>query len=126
MKRKINKTYTILIVLLSIFIEGCSIKSEPYNLLIINNSGDSFKSIGFQQEHSSGGVSNADNSFIESGDGFKMYMESNEFSLTVIDTYGNEIIRQKFNVDFSNNKNKVYKIYIEKDFSGSLEFILIE
>lgn len=51
-------------------------------------------------------------------------MESDEFSLNVIDTYGNEIMSQKFNADFSNNKNKVYKISIEKDFSGSLEFIL--
>lgn len=124
MKRKINNIFFSLVILLSILIVGCSIKNESYNLLITNNSGENFKSIGFHQKHSSGGASNADNSFIEAGDEFKIYMESDEFSLNVIDTYGNEIMSQKFNADFSNNKNKVYKISIEKDFSGSLEFIL--
>lgn len=125
MKRKITAS-VLLMILISVFIGGCSLKKEPYNLLIYNNSGYGFKSIGFYQKHSSGGVSNADNSLIESGQEFKMYMESNEFSLRVIDEYDKEFISPKFNLDFETNKNTVYKILIEKDSSGDLEFILSE
>lgn len=97
-----------------------------YNLVITNNSDNRFKSIGFYTEDSSGDVLNADNSFIESGEKFTMTIESNKFNLYAIDGYDNKLISQKFDLEFETNKATVYKISIEKDSSGSIEFFISE
>lgn len=124
MKGKITINFIILTIFILGFIGGCSQKKEPYNLVITNSSGYRFKSIGFYEQHSSGGVSNADNSLIEYGEKIKLYIESDEFTLKVIDEYDNEYVSQKLNIDFKSNKNKIYSISIENDSSNSLEFIL--
>lgn len=124
MKGKITINFIILTIFILGFIGGCSQKKEPYNLIITNSSGYRFKSIGFYEKHSSGGVSNADNSLIEYGEKIKLYIESDEFTLKVIDEHDNEYVSQKFNIDFEAKKNKIYNISIENDSSNSLEFIL--
>lgn len=124
MKDKIITKFIILILIIMGFIGGCSQKNEQYNLMITNSSGYRLKSIGFYEKHSSGGVSNADNSLIEYGEKVNLYMESNEFSLKVIDENDNEYISQKFNIDFKNKNNKIYSIDIENDSLEGIEFIL--
>lgn len=124
MKGKTTINFIILIMIIFGFIGGCSQKKETYNLVITNNSGYRYKSIGFYEKNSLGGVSNADNSHIEYGEKIKFYMESDEFSLKVIDEHDNEYVSQKFNIDFKTNKDKIYNISIENDSLGGLEFIL--
>lgn len=124
MKVKINISFIILIILILGFIGGCSQKKEIHNLIITNSSGYRLKSIGFYKHNSSGGVSNADNSLIEYGEKVNLYMESNEFSLKVIDENDKEYISQKFNIDFKNKNNKIYSIDIENDSLEGIEFIL--
>lgn len=123
MKRKLFSKAIILIFLLSFFIVGCSQETVEYNLIVTNNSGESFTSIEFSTENSSGGVVHANNSQIRS---VTLNMETNEFNLHAVDTEGNKFTSQKFNLDFATNKDKVYKISIEKDSTGDLAFILTE
>ncbi len=124
MKAKINISFIILIILILEFIGGCSQKKEIYNLIITNSSGYRLISIGFYKQNSSGGVSNADNSLIEDGEKIKLYIESDEFTLKVIDEHDNEYVSQKFNIDFHAKKNKIYNISIDNNSLNVLEFIL--
>lgn len=126
MKRKLFSKAIILIFLLSFLIVGCSQETVEYNLIIANSSGDSFKSIGFSSENSSGDVIPADNSQIEFEQIVTLNMERNEFNLHAIDTEDNEFMSQKFDLDFETNKDAVYTISIEKDLTGDLAFILME
>lgn len=112
------------IVSLSILIGGCAQSTDAYNLIITNNSNESFKSIGFDNKMSSGDVINADNSLIKPSQNITLNMETNEFNLHVITDQNHEVISQTFHVDFAANNKIIYNISIEEDSSGDIQFIL--
>lgn len=121
---------TIIFLLLSAFTSGCSwIKNRDdaseYNLVVINNGKEGIKSLGYKSNSYSGGVSNADDSLINHGEKIYFYMESNEFSLSLIDKNNNTFNSKKFNVDFT-DKTKIYKVSVEENEDFIWEFKLID
>lgn len=123
-KRMLFAISLLSIVLLSILFGGCAQNTDVYNLIITNNSDESFKSIGFDNKMSSGDVINADNSLIKPGQNITLNMETNEFNLHVITDQNHEVISQTFHVDFAANNKIIYNISIEEDSSGDIQFIL--
>ena len=123
-KRMLFAISLLSIVLLSILFGGCAQNTDVYNLIITNNSDESFKSIGFDNKMSSGDVINADNSLIKTGQNITLNMETNEFNLHVITDQNHEVISQTFHVDFAANNKIIYNISIEEDSSGDIQFIL--
>ena len=123
-KRMLFAISLLSIVLLSILFGGCAQNTDAYNLIITNNSDESFKSIGFDNKMSSGDVINADNSLIKPGQNITLNMETNEFNLHVITDQNHEVISQTFHVDFAANNKIIYNISIEEDSSGDIQFIL--
>ncbi len=123
-KRMLFAISLLSIVLLSILFGGCAQNTDAYNLIITNNSDESFKSIGFDNKMSSGDVINADNSLIKPSQNITLNMETNEFNLHVITDQNHEVISQTFHVDFAANNKIIYNISIEEDSSGNIQFIL--
>lgn len=123
-KRMLFAISLLSIVLLSILFGGCAQNTDAYNLIITNNSDESFKSIGFDNKMSSGDVINADNSLIKPSQNITLNMETNEFNLHVITDQNHEVISQTFHVDFAANNKIIYNISIEEDSSGDIQFIL--
>ncbi|MDO4926104.1 MAG: hypothetical protein Q3980_10660 [Turicibacter sp.] len=123
-KRMLFAISLLSIVLLSILFGGCAQNTDVYNLIITNNSDESFKSIGFDNKMSSGDVINADNSLIKPSQNITLNMETNEFNLHVITDQNHEVISQTFHVDFAANNKIIYNISIEEDSSGDIQFIL--
>lgn len=123
-KRMLFAISLLSIVSLSILFGGCAQNTDAYNLIITNNSDESFKSIGFDNKMSSGDVINADNSLIKPSQNITLNMETNEFNLHVITDQNHEVISQTFHVDFAANNKIIYNISIEEDSSGNIQFIL--
>lgn len=127
MKRR--NIFSILFVALSFcfFISGCSQKAEDYNfnLSIINNTGESFKSITLHTESESQNIIDAKNSVIKSGEKVNLKAPYSQFKLQVVTDGDSEYISQDFVFDFEEN-NEPQKISIEKDSTDNVVFIVVE
>ncbi|WP_455542145.1 hypothetical protein [Intestinibacter sp.] len=86
---------------------------EQYNLIIINNTGEKIKSIGYYYDNESGGMINADNSLIKEGDKMYLNVTSRKFKLSVTDKNGRQTISPELTLNLDNNKK--YEVYIEKN-----------
>lgn len=119
---------TILLLVVSIFFIGCSScksrdKVREYNVIVFNNCKEPIKNFGYKTNNSSGGASYADSSLIKYGDNMKLLIMSNDFVLSVTDKNNNTFNSQQFNIDLT-NKEKIYKVSVEKTENGIWEFKL--
>ncbi len=107
-------------MLISIVLMGaCSTETEvPYNLTVVNQSGEEIQSISCYEENESSGVTNADNSLIKSGEGVSFNLKDSTFTLT-IEMESGESKSDTFTLDFSNGNN--YQLILYKDWRFILE-----
>lgn len=126
MKKTKRLTVIVTIVLSAMFNVGCSLNTMQHNLIIVNNSDDNLRSIGFSQDNSSGNIYNGDGSFIKPGQELKVYVKGKEVILDATDEFNNQYVSSKLDINFEDYRDTICRISIEPDSSGALDFVLCE
>ena len=129
MLKKRSLIIAVLVVIImgsiSIFYFGKPVGSEEsYNIIVINNTGEDIKSVGYETEKQSGGVINADNSMIQNKQEIYLEVKESEFKISITDKDDKKFLSQEMNIDL--NKDKKYEVLIGKDKNNEYTFEIRE
>lgn len=98
---------------------------EVYNVVVINNTGEDIKSIGYEAKNSAGGTIKADNSMIHDKEKSHLNLEEEKFKISITDKDDKNFLSQDMIIDLKDGDKK-YEVLIEKNKNDKYTFKIRE